>query len=134
MRLESFELVLDIGNAEMQTPEDIAAALEEVASKLRRGRSDSAILDVNGNEVGYWAAHSYRPKQFKGGGVLSDLTLNTEFLESIGVDPMSSDDTQFPTDTVYCDAHMRIHSVGWCTVSNALKLPDDDSLPEPYRE
>lgn len=79
------------------------------------------------------AALRITPKPFKGGGALSDILLNEEFLASRNVDPEAGDDTQFKTEKVYCSAHMRIHATGWCTVANALKLPDDETLPEQYR-
>lgn len=69
---------------------------------------------------------------FSGSGMISDFSLNEDFLVERGVDPSSSDDTQFGTDRVYCSSHVRVHSVGWCTVSNALKLPVDDTLPTVY--
>lgn len=73
------------------------------------------------------------PKSFRGCGALSDFSLNEEYLRSLDVDPDSSDDTQFGTEAVYCSSHMRIHSAGWCTVSNALKLPVNEDLPQEYR-
>lgn len=132
--LESFELTLEVGNSEMRTPEAVADALEEVARKLRDGYASSSILDVNGNSVGGWYADAPKPQLFAGLGAISDLTLNTSFLESIGVDPEANDDTEFPTETVYCSSHMRIHPTGWCTVPNSLKLPNDSSLHPQYRE
>lgn len=74
-----------------------------------------------------------QPKAFRGLGALSDMTLNENFLASREVDPFSSDDTQFNVPNVYCSSHMRIHSAGWCTVPNSLKLPDDQTLPIEYR-
>lgn len=61
------------------------------------------------------------------------LELNREFLLFRGVNPDSDDDSSFPTELIYCHGHGRIHAKGLCTVTNALKLPADESLPECYR-
>jgi hypothetical protein len=50
----SFRADLESGNAAMQTPEDVADALEDVARRIRRGCEDGAIKDLNGNTVGRW--------------------------------------------------------------------------------
>jgi hypothetical protein len=57
----TFELKIDSGNAAMQSPEDVAAALKHVAKKLpkrfrRAGGSEytRAIIDENGNTIGSW--------------------------------------------------------------------------------
>lgn len=47
-----FNLNITMGNAEMQTPEAVAANLELIAARIRSGSEDGAIRDVNGNEVG----------------------------------------------------------------------------------
>ena len=48
-------------------------------------------------------------------------------------DDDSDDDSSFPTELIYCHGHGRIHAKGLCAVTNALKLPADESLPECYR-
>lgn len=40
-----------------------------------------------------------------------------------GIDPYGADDTVFGTGFVFCHQHLRPHSTGWCTVSNADKTP-----------
>jgi len=47
-----FTLSIKMGNAEMQTTEDIRHALREVATEMARGKVSGVILDVNGNTVG----------------------------------------------------------------------------------
>jgi len=74
-----------------------------------------------------------KPRVFKGMGALSDMNLNKDYLKSLNVDPESSDDTQFNTERVYCSARLRTHATGWCTVSNALKLPVNSDLPPVYK-
>lgn len=74
-----------------------------------------------------------KPQPFRGGGALSDMTLNEDYLHALGVYPFSSDDTQFGVSHVYCSAHMRTHSAGWCTVPNSIKLPVNEDLPMEYR-
>lgn len=57
-----FNLSIRLGNAAMDSPEDIAAALRKVAEKVESNlyipESDSSevnrILDLNGNNVGNW--------------------------------------------------------------------------------
>lgn len=48
----TFGLHIDLGNEAMQTGDDVADALEQVARKLRRGAESGAIMDRNGNRVG----------------------------------------------------------------------------------
>lgn len=57
MAFTEFTVRIRLGNAEMQTSEDIAAALEGVAAKVRdhvdMGPGDGgAVVDANGNSVG----------------------------------------------------------------------------------
>lgn len=50
--LDRFELVIELGNDEMQTTSDIASALRSVAKQLDRGKNYGKIMDANGNSVG----------------------------------------------------------------------------------
>ena len=51
--VKNFKLKIELGNDAMQTPEDVAEALEGVASRLKNtGRREGAIFDTNGNKVG----------------------------------------------------------------------------------
>lgn len=53
---DQFTARIRLGNSEMQTPEDVARALREVADCLEgSGLSSHGILDVNGNRVGEWS-------------------------------------------------------------------------------
>lgn len=57
-----FTIQIKLGNEAMQTPDDIAGALEETAQKLVRRQSqydpatadEGPIIDLNGNTVGVW--------------------------------------------------------------------------------
>lgn len=51
-----FTLTLKLGNAAMQTPEDIAEALRVVASRLDGAGiyASEIIMDLNGERVGRW--------------------------------------------------------------------------------
>ncbi len=54
-----FKIEIDLGNEEMQSGEDIAAALEKVASQVRAHKRPEPfhslrIHDRNGNTVGGW--------------------------------------------------------------------------------
>jgi hypothetical protein len=51
---ERFTLTVELGNAAMSTPEDVADALREVADALEAGASSGIVRDVNGNTVGRW--------------------------------------------------------------------------------
>ena len=51
---DTFKLTIRMGNEAMQTPEDVADALEEVVSTLRQGRVSGSVFDDNGNNVGTW--------------------------------------------------------------------------------
>jgi hypothetical protein len=49
-----FVLYLTLGNAAMQTPDDVAGALRGVIRRVLRGDTGGIIRDVNGNTVGSW--------------------------------------------------------------------------------
>jgi hypothetical protein len=51
---EKFTLSIELGNEAMQTGEDVARALREVAKKLDGGDDSGRIRDENGNTVGEW--------------------------------------------------------------------------------
>jgi hypothetical protein len=52
----TFQLKIELGNAAMLDPADVADALEQVASKVRDyGFGAGNIRDVNGNRVGSYA-------------------------------------------------------------------------------
>lgn len=59
--LERFELSIELGDDAMQTPDQVAVALRQVAERLT-GRGDfegdesGTIIDFNGNTVGTWEA------------------------------------------------------------------------------
>ena len=55
-----FKLSITMGNDAMQTPEDVAAALREVASKMEDGHDEGSIRDVNGNKVGTFRLNGSR--------------------------------------------------------------------------
>ena len=57
------------------------------------------------------------------GSSLAAIFANRQNLEKLGVDPDNKDDTVFGTKFIYCGAHCRSHSTGWCTVRLALKRP-----------
>ncbi len=51
----TFRLKIELGNAAMQDPGDVAQALRQVAVELAdEGFSGSKIMDANGNTVGEW--------------------------------------------------------------------------------
>ncbi len=58
--VDRFTLTIELGNAAMQSPMDIAAALRKLAVRLSREYNglnlpDSGkIMDLNGNSVGNW--------------------------------------------------------------------------------
>jgi hypothetical protein len=52
--LESFELEIELGNESMQTAEDVALALRNVAYGLEAGKTEGRVTDINGNTVGAW--------------------------------------------------------------------------------
>jgi hypothetical protein len=49
-----FTMRIRVGNAAMSTPEDVARALETVASRLKDGYTEGVIHDANGNLTGDW--------------------------------------------------------------------------------
>lgn len=49
---DTFTLTIRLGNAEMQTNEDVADALVRTARKVAVGAQHGAIFDLNGNGVG----------------------------------------------------------------------------------
>lgn len=50
-----FNLHVELGNAAMNTREDVAEALERVAGQLRSGSGAGAIIDANGNTTGNYS-------------------------------------------------------------------------------
>jgi hypothetical protein len=64
-------------------------------------------------------------KNFKadgGGSDLSAIHANRENLKALGL-PVDGEDTVFGAKYVYCAAHRKTHSTGWCTVRLASKRP-----------
>jgi hypothetical protein len=51
---DGFTLVIELGNAAMLGPRNVAPALSKVAGRLESGETDGRIMDVNGNSVGNW--------------------------------------------------------------------------------
>lgn len=52
-----FTLTIELEDAAMRDPGDVAQALEQVAAEVRDwGFGDHPILDINGNTVGRWKA------------------------------------------------------------------------------
>ena len=52
-----FTLTIELGNDAMQTPEDVAGALREVADDVERTsmpQDGHRVRDYNGNTVGRW--------------------------------------------------------------------------------
>jgi hypothetical protein len=57
MTTTTFTLTIELGNEAMQTPSDVAEALEDIARYLRANgliTNGAGIRDANGNTVGYW--------------------------------------------------------------------------------
>jgi hypothetical protein len=50
----TFTVKIKLGNAAMQTPEDVAQALAPVIQKLNNGWDTGKVMDANGNAVGEW--------------------------------------------------------------------------------
>jgi len=50
--MDKFTLRIELGNDAMQTPYDVARALQAVASRLMGGDENGGIRDANGNSVG----------------------------------------------------------------------------------
>ena len=57
-----FTLTIQMGNAAMQTGEDVADVLHNVASDLLTGRTSGTIMDANGNTVGSWNLPALPPE------------------------------------------------------------------------
>lgn len=58
-----------------------------------------------------------------GGSDLAAIHANRENLKTLGLNPDNNDDTVFGSRYVYCGAHRKAHSTGWCTVRLAHKRP-----------
>ena len=59
----TFRLGIELGNDAMQTPEDVADALRDIADRIERGDlTGGGIRDENGNTVGSW---DYEPEAFR---------------------------------------------------------------------
>lgn len=56
------------------------------------------------------------------GSDLAVIHANRENLKALGL-PVDGEDTVFGAKYVYCGAHRKVHSTGWCTVRLALKRP-----------
>ena len=54
--MSEFTLRIEMGNEAMQTPEDVAESLRDVANRLNYGADSRSgkIRDYNGNVVGEW--------------------------------------------------------------------------------
>jgi hypothetical protein len=52
MKAKEFGLSIELGNAEMLSPNDVAWALKRVVQRLERGTTSGTIMDANGNTVG----------------------------------------------------------------------------------
>lgn len=54
--MREFTLRIEMGNAAMKTPEDVAESLRDVANRMDycMGSQSGEILDYNGNVVGEW--------------------------------------------------------------------------------
>jgi hypothetical protein len=52
--MENFTLNIELGNDAMQTAEDVADVLHNVATDLLAGRTDGRVSDGNGTMVGSW--------------------------------------------------------------------------------
>jgi len=50
--MDQFKIWITLGNEAMQTGDDIARALRDVAAKLEGGEIEGTIRDENGNKVG----------------------------------------------------------------------------------
>lgn len=69
-----------------------------------------------------------------GGSDLAAIHHNRANLTKLGIDPDGSD-TALEAEYVYCEAHCKVHSTGWCTVRLSLKRPlnartKDEALAE----
>ncbi len=55
MTLGTFTLTIELGNAAMQGPDDLASALRDIADEVEaRTEYPRSIRDENGNTVGTW--------------------------------------------------------------------------------
>jgi hypothetical protein len=50
-----FHLVLELGNAAMSEPEDVASALRDLRREVQRGYTEALVSDRDGNTVGSWS-------------------------------------------------------------------------------
>lgn len=56
----TFIMKVELGNAAMQTPDDLARALELVAVQVRnRMEYPLPVVDANGNSCGFWEVTPY---------------------------------------------------------------------------
>ena len=51
---KKLKITIEVGNAQMETPVQIAAAVKGVSDKIVRGDTEGYIIDLNGNTVGSW--------------------------------------------------------------------------------
>ena len=84
-----------------------------VGTKLSTEGNTMTTLNVNED------FKDYRPS---GGAELDNIHANGLNLLRLGIDPYG-EDSVFGTPFVYCGAHMRAHTSGWCTVRLVLKRP-----------
>lgn len=49
---KTFNLKIILGNDAMNSPDDIATALADVAARMERGQENGTVMDLNGNTVG----------------------------------------------------------------------------------
>lgn len=62
--MTTFEMRIELGNAAMQTPPELADAIEGVAERVRDGVVEGKIRDLNGNTVGSWILpEGYPPEE-----------------------------------------------------------------------
>ena len=86
-----------LGNAEMQTPEDVAASLEQTAGKVRDYAALSPgeggrVMDRNGQPVGTWGVRSGEPAEPDFSE--EELTLLEEALDSHEYWQLSDEDSR----------------------------------------
>ncbi len=87
--MAKFTLEINTGNAGMQSPSDLASALEKVAERIRRNEYPldldyvfcRGVMDGNGNTVGAWTLDPIPPKNW-----LDD------FGDPSGTDPMTGEE------------------------------------------
>lgn len=57
-----FVLRIKLGNEAMQSAEDVAWALRQLAHRLEQpGPTDGKVIDLNGNSVGTWTLEGQLP-------------------------------------------------------------------------